>query len=77
MTFVEPYERKIVKILRTDFIIIPFASDGSVDQKEYDRRSLLGINMVESAVSSMDRNVLNLRFCRKVAFSRIWESVTR
>ena len=74
MTFVEFYERKVVKIMRTDFIIIPFASDGSVDREEYDRRSSLGINMVDFPIPSMDRNVVNL--VPKISRKRYYQEFT-
>ena len=60
MTFVEIHERKAAGIIRTDFMIIPFASNGGVDREEYDRGSSLAINMIEFELSSLDKKVVDI-----------------
>lgn len=60
MTFVELKNRKAIRIIQTDFMIIPFAHDGAVDREEFRRRASLAINMLDFGMRSQDGNVVNL-----------------
>jgi hypothetical protein len=67
MTYVELKQRIPIKIMKTDFIIIPFTETGKLDSEEYFRGDLLAVNMADLPLFSRPDNVVEIssRIARK------------
>ena len=60
MTLVELKQRKPVKIVHTDFMLVTFGSDGSVDFEEHARGASLAMNMLDLGTPGQPDNVIDL-----------------
>jgi len=66
MTIVELKHRKPVRIVRSDFIIISFTSDGSMDLEDFNRGASLAVNSLDLRLGRQDNvSDLNPRLSKK------------
>jgi len=74
MTYVELEHRVPARIMQTDFMIIPFAEDGSMDYEEFSRGDQLAFNMIDILPAPKTDNIIDIS--KRISRKRYLEEFT-